>query len=75
MFQRFGTEKDESIALRCYAGMENRRAWDALSFPVHPCHDHDRDRVQATLWFAVYVPTAHTTYTTYYKVVGLGVES
>lgn len=75
MFQRFGTEKDHAIALRCYADMVNRRAWDAFSFPIHPCHDSDRCRVGATIWFVVYVPTAHTTYTTYFKVVGIGVEA
>lgn len=32
----------EDTALKHFAGMPNRRTWDAMSFPIHPMHDSSR---------------------------------
>lgn len=55
MLLRFGTEKNEDTALKCYEGMANRRAWDAFAFPIHPAHDSDRMRVNLDRVFTVIV--------------------
>lgn len=54
---RFGVEKSDSgIALTCYEGFENRRAWEAFRFPVHPKHDDARWAHDVDVQFTVVLP-------------------
>ncbi len=54
---RFGVEKSDSgIALTCYEGFENRRAWEALRFPIHPKHNDARDAHGVDVGFIVILP-------------------
>lgn len=54
---RFGIEKSDSgIALLGYEGFENRRAWEAFRFAVHPQHDDARSAHGVDVGFIVILP-------------------
>lgn len=52
-YKPFGTEKFLGTALRSYDGIENRRSWEAMRFPIHPAHDSARDSVNLDRGFTV----------------------
>lgn len=54
---RFGTDKFLGTALRSFDGVENRRAWEAMLFPVHPQHNEMRSTHGVDVMFTVLLPT------------------
>lgn len=50
---RFGTDKFPGTALRVFEGVENRRVWEAMLFPVHPRHNEVRDAHGIDVMFTV----------------------
>lgn len=55
---RFGTDKYRGTALRVFEGVENRRAWEAFLFCVHPRHHGARDVYGIDVAFTVLVPSS-----------------
>jgi hypothetical protein len=54
---RFGTDKHTGTALRAFEGVENRRAWEAFLFCVHPRHHGARDAHGVDVAFTVLLPS------------------
>jgi hypothetical protein len=55
-FRRFGTDKDLGTALRAFEGFENRRAWEAFLFCIHPKHYLARVAHEVDTAFTVILP-------------------
>lgn len=53
---RFGTDKCIDTALRVFEGFENRRAWEALLFPIHPRLHYMRCVHEVETAFTVILP-------------------
>ena len=55
---RFDTDKYPGTALRVFEGVENRRAWEAFLFCVHPHHHGARDVHRVEVAFTVAMPSS-----------------
>lgn len=57
-FKPFGTESFDGTALRTFRGVPNRRAWEAICFPIHPAHCSNRDDMGVVSGLTVFSPGA-----------------
>lgn len=54
-YQPFGTDRCLGTALRVFSGVANRRAHEAILFPIHPAHYSNRDDMRVARWYVAHL--------------------